>query len=381
MRLLEYQAKSIFAQHGLTIPAGETVRSSSDVASVLERIRPPLMVKTQVRAGGRGKAGAVMAASTVAEAQEAVQRLLGSQVQGHAVRAVLLEERLPVAAEYYLGVLTDRAGRCPLALVSASGGVEVEAAASAQGGSGTLAQLRVDPVIGLRPYQARDLARQAGLPLAVRSGAAAALLGLYRAYQASDALYAEVNPLVLTQTGRLIAADARLDVDDNALFRQSRLAALQELDAVEERVQAEGFHYVPMNGDIGLVSTGSGACMAIMDLLGSRGGRPANFIELGQSMGTGGTQAAMDILLDRPDLRVILVAGYSGGPLDRLAGGVLEVLGRRPDRRIPVVVRVEGRNQDAARDQFLAAQDDRLHVAASYLEAVELAARLAEPSP
>ena len=375
MRLLEYQAKEILGDFDFAVPLGAVLRTPRDLEGIVRQFGPRVVVKAQVRQGGRGKAGGVVFADGLADARAAIGRLLDQPLLGETVRSLLIEERLDVAGELYLGVTTDRERGCPTAIVGSAGGVEVERIAAER--PETLARAAVDIAYGLGDFQARYLVREAGLPEAVAPGVVQAIKDLCRLYRRCDATFVEINPLVITTDGELVAADARLDVDDAALFRQPRFADLRELSPLEAKVEQGGFHYVEMEGDVGIISTGSGACMAVMDLIGAAGARPANFMELGQSMGTGGAEVATEVLLDRSDIRAILVAGYSGGPLDRLVGGVLDVLEQRPDRRLPVVISVQGRNDDQAMAVAAEADDERVRAVHGIPEAVRVIAALA----
>jgi succinyl-CoA synthetase beta subunit len=373
MRLLEYQAKALFGEAGIAVPRGGVAARPDDVPRLVEAFGPRVMVKAQARVGGRGKAGGIVAADGPAEARAAAERLIGGQLAGEPVESVLVEERLTVAAELFAAILIDREAGRPLVLLGAAGGVDVESAAESQPSS--IARILVDPAFGLAEFQVRYLLGRAGLAAAARAAAADVLRRLEALSRQYDALLAEINPLAILADGRLVALDGRAEIDDNALFRQPRIAALRQLSATEARVEAAGFHYVPMAGQVGIISTGSGACMALMDLLTRRGLRPANFMELGQSMGTGGSQVAAEVLLERDDIDAILVAGYSGGPLERLAGGVLEVLAKRPDRALPVVVSLQGRNDAEAMQLAAESADPRVHAAPGYRAAID---RLAE---
>lgn len=383
MRLLEYQAKEVLHDFDFAVPAGAVLRTSAMLDEILGRLGPRVVVKVQVRQDGRGKAGGIVMADGPDQAREAVARLLGRPFRGETVGSLLIEERLDVARELYLGVATDRDLGCPTVIVGSAGGIEIERAAAEQ--PQTLARVPVDIAFGIADHQARYLTWKAGLAEAVAPAIARAVKDLYRAYRDCDATFVEINPLVVTSIGELVAADARLDVDEAALFRRPRLAELRELSPLDATVERAGFHYVEIEGDVGIISTGSGACMAVMDLLGHHGASPANFMELGQSMGLGGAEVATDILLNRPELRAILVAGFSAGPLDRLVGGVLDVLSKRREREIPVVVSVQGRNDEQAMAAAHATDDPRIRAVRGIDEAARIAAELAAanrpPSP
>ena len=375
MRLLEYEAKEILGDFDFLVPPGAVIRTPQALEASLQQFGPRVAVKAQVRQDGRGKAGGVVLADSPADARDAVKRLLNQPFRGEPVRSVLVEERLDVTAELYIGITTDRERGCPTAIVGSAGGVEIEREAADR--PQTLARAAVDIAYGLGEYQARYLVRRAGIAEDVAPQVSQALSDLYRLYRRCDAIFVEVNPLVVTSQDQLVAVDARLDVDDNALFRQPRFRDIRELTPLEAKVEKAGFHYVETDGDVGIISTGSGACMAIMDMLAAHGGRPANFMELGQSMGTGGAEVATEILLARRAVAAILVAGFSGGPLDRMVQGVLTTLGQRADRQIPVVISVQGRNEEGAMAAAESSDDPRVRAIHGVPEAVRAVAALA----
>jgi succinyl-CoA synthetase beta subunit len=369
MRLLEHQAKELLAEAGLSVPRGALVTRAEDVPDLAEEYGPGVVVKAQIRAGGRGKAGGILTADGPTDARLAAEQLLGSELKGERVEAVLVEERAEAASELYLAVLTDREAGRPLVLLRRAGGVDVESAAAQD--PSTVARVQVDMALGLFDYQVRYLVNRAGLPTELVVGVADAVRRLEHVYRRYDALLAEINPLAVLADERVVALDARVEVDDNALFRQPRIAALRALSPRQARIEAAGFHFIEMEGSVGLISTGSGACMALMDLLAARKLGPANFMELGQSMGTGGAEVATEVLLENSRVEALLVAGYSGGPLDKLAGGVLQVLAQRPKRAIPVVLSLQGRNDSEAMRLVAESNDPRVHAVAGYEQAVD----------
>jgi succinyl-CoA synthetase beta subunit len=379
MRLLEYQAKELLAEAGIRIPRGGVAGTADDVPVVAERHGPGCVVKAQVRSGGRGKAGGVLMVDSPREARRAAERLLDSQLEREKVELVLIEERIEPAAELYLAIHTDREAGCPVVLLGRTGGIEVESAALADPGG--MSRLPIDMAFGLLPYQVRYLVNRVGLSSECSVGLADTIRRLEQLYRRYDALLAEINPLAVLPDNQLMALDARLEIDDNAIFRQPRIADLRSPSPREARIQAAGFHYVELDGPVGLISTGSGACMALMDLLAARGLRPANFMELGQSMGTGGTEVATEILLETPTVDAILVAGYSGGPLEKLASGVLKVLSQHPERDIPVVLSLQGRNDAEAMRMAAESSDPRVRAVAGYLEAVNRVTELLVEGP
>lgn len=375
MYLYEYQAKVILSEYGVPVPPGRVVNTPEEAVNAWGELGGDVMVKAQVPVGGRGKAGAVRRVTSADQARQVAAELLATRVHGYPVRRLLVEAAVPPAQECYLAVLTDPGHAAPLVLASVTGGVEVEALTCEL--PDTLARLHVDVVDGLRPYHAQGLVNQAGFPPTARDAVMAVLQALYRAYNERDALLVEVNPLAVTPDGEVVALDARIIVDDNALYRQPALREWREVDATRAMAEKARIHYVPLEGDIGIIGTGAGMAMANMDQVACFGGRPANFMDVGPGMVTGGTRVALEILLTRPGLRAILVSGYSAGPLEIMARNVVDALADHPERRIPVVVRLQGHHDAEARAVLAACADPRLHVVEDFDEAARVVVELA----
>ena len=375
MYLYEHQAKAILREYGVPVPPGRLVSTPDEAVAAWMELGSDVMLKAQVPTGGRGKAGGVQRATTAEEVQQIATRLLSTSVRGHPVRHLLVEAAVPAVRECYLAVLTDASHAAPLVLFSGTGGVDIETLA--RNLPDTLARRHVDVVDGLRPYHAWALVSQAQLPSAVRGVVASVLQALYWAYQERDALLVEVNPLAITASGEAIALDARLIVDDNALYRQPTLREWREVDEAHAMAEQARIHYVPLEGDIGIIGTGAGMAMANMDQVAYFGGRPANFMDVGPGMTTGGTRVAMEILFARPELRAILVSGYSAGPLEIMAQNVVDALAAHPERQIPVVVRLQGHHDAEARAVLAACPDPRLHVVEDFDAAARVVVELA----
>lgn len=383
MRLYEHQAKAILSSYDIPVPPGRVVSTPEEAETAWTDLGGDVMLKAQVLTGGRGKAGAVRRVTSAAEARQTAVQLLGATVHGLPVRCLLVEATISVAHECYLAVLTDPSHATPLVLVSASGGVEIEELARQQPTS--LARLHVDVVDGLRPYHARWLVNQAGFPPSARKALSSLLQTLYRIYREQDAQLVEINPLAITPQGELMALDARLIVDDNALARQPQLRGWRELADAEALAEKAHINYVGLADDaipgtgprIGIIGTGAGMAMANMDQVVYFGGRPANFMDVGPGMVTGGTRTAMEILLTRDDLDAILVSGYSAGPLHVMARNVVEALADHPERQIPVVVRLQGHQDSEARAILEGCNDPRLHLADDFDDAARQVVALA----
>jgi len=358
MKLHEYQAKRLLADYGITVPAGQSATTSREVAKAAELLGGRVVVKAQVHSGGRGRAGGIVVAVTAAEAKQAASQLLGTRLvtaqtnsKGLPIQTVLVEKSVVASRELYLGLLIDPSRKQVVVLGSARGGMDIEQLAKSH--PDELATIVIDPLTGLLPYQARALARALALtgPLAVQ--AAQYMRSLYRLFVEKDCSLVEINPLVVTDSGELLALDAKITIDDNALFRQREMAALRDdsqIDSLEQEAAKAGVSYVKMDGDIGCLVNGAGLAMATMDLVTLLGGRPANFLDVGGAADENRIIRAIELLLDDSDVKVAWINIF-GGILrcDIVARALLRVLGERHPS-IPFVVRMRGTNANEARD-------------------------------
>lgn len=337
MKLYEHMAKALLRQHGVPVPAGRPARSPEE-AEAAARELGPVAVKAQVLAGGRGKAGGVRLAGTPAEAAAAARAVLGLEIAGRRVETVYVEERLPIDREIYLAVTIDTAARRPLVIASAAGGVDVEAVPEKD-----LVRLHVDLPWGLQPFAARDLARRLGLGGAPAREFAGIALRLYDAFRALDAELLEINPLAVCGE-RLVAADAKLSVDDDALFRHPDLPAVEEASEVERRIRALGLAFVPLDGDIAVMANGAGMAMATLDALQRFGGRPMNFLDAGGGAAAEPMARALETLMGLSP-RVVFVNIFGG--ITRCDEVARAILAARETVGIPVplVVRLQGTNE------------------------------------
>lgn len=350
MKIHEYQAKSLLAEHNVAVPRGGVATNATEARAVASRIRPPYAVKAQVLVGGRGKAGGIRFAPTVDRASEAAEQILETWIKGLPVRSVLIEEAANVEREIYLAVSIDRAAACPLFVASGQGGVDIEETARTQ--SDRVAMLRIDPYVGLRPYHERMLWRATGLAGEHREALAGVLNGLYAAFRSYEATLAEINPLVLDSSGRLLAADAKVTIDDNALHRHGDLVRLRDLDHENERerrARLAGISYVELKGDIACLVNGAGLAMATIDCVQSRGGAPANFLDIGGGARRDTVAEAVRIIVSTPSVRVVL-ANVLGGitRCDEVAAGIVAGM-RDAGASIPIVVRLRGTNETEGR--------------------------------
>ncbi len=345
MNLFEYEAKQEFSTYSIPIPQGTLVTNSNQTAQAIAKLKPPYMIKAQVLVGGRGKAGGIIPAKSAKEAEEAVAKLLGAQIKGLPVKQVLIEEKLPIRKELYAGITIDRFNRSYVALASASGGIEIEEIA----GKTPKAIIRtlIDPQLGLRSFHAMAIAKQFGYSGNQLAELAAIIQKLYQVCVDNDAELVEINPLAETETGNFVALDARMVIDDNALFRHPEYAerGAEELSSQEALALKNNLAYVKLDGDIGVVGNGAGLVMATLDLLNFFGGKPANFLDLGGGTTIEAITAALQIVFADPDTKAILVNILGGiTHCDDVARGIVEAANEAKAKK-PLVVRLVGTNQ------------------------------------
>jgi len=375
MKLHEYQAKQVFSQYGIAIPRGRVASTASEAKSIAQELGGRVVVKSQVLVGGRGKAGGIRLANSPSEAEEVATQILAMQVKGLPVRKVLVDEAATIVEEIYLGVTNDRGARSPVMIASSEGGIEIEEVARNM--PERLFRITIDPLLGLREYQARYLAASIELRRELWREFVGIAQGLYTAYTESDATLAEINPLVITGDGRLIALDAKMVVDDNALFRHTELAEMRDFDEEappEREARKYGLSYVKLDGNIGCMVNGAGLAMATMDVIKLFGGEPANFLDIGGGAGADKVAAALGIILSDSNVRAVLFNIFGGiTRCDEVARGILMAL-REVSTDVPMVVRLTGTNE--AEGQRILAEADML-TAGSLSEAAQTAVSLA----
>ncbi len=353
MKIHEYQAKAILARYGVTTPRGEVAFTKDEAREAAQRLRSPVVVvKAQIHAGGRGKGGGVKLAHSADEAAEIASQILGMKLVtpqtgpgGRIVRRLLIEEGLDIQRELYLGLLVDRALGMPIFMASAAGGMEIEEVAKTH--PEAILRETIHPVVGLQPYQARKIAFGLGLPVEMLGYAVPFFQALYRAFLDTDASLLEINPCVLTGDGRLVALDAKMTFDDNALFRHKDLRELRDLDE-EDPLEVEaskfGLNYIKLDGTVGCMVNGAGLAMSTMDIIKLAGGSPANFLDVGGGASAEQVKNAFHILMSDPSVRAVFINIF-GGILrcDVLATGVVAAA-KDLRLQVPVVVRMEGTN-------------------------------------
>ncbi len=376
MDLYEHQGKELFARHGIAVPRGIVAESPAQAREACAELGGRGVVKVQVQVGGRGKGGGVVLVSSPREAEREAERMFSQPFKGHRVTRVLVEEQLPIEREFYAAILLDRSTGTDLAMVAAEGGVDIEELARTR--PQALRRLHVDPEIGLHPYHLRRLT--GGLPPQTRDVVENVLAGLYDTLVAEDATLVEVNPLVLLTDGRVVALDAKVTVDDNALWRHPETEMLRSafpIDPVEFRAREAGLQYVKLEGEVGIIGNGAGLVMSTLDLVKQAGASAANFLDIGGGASAASMATSLEVILSDPAVRSVLVNIFGGiTRCDMVARGMLEAL-ERVEPRVPIVVRLDGTNAEQGRAILEEASHPAIVSAPTMLEAASKAAELA----
>jgi succinyl-CoA synthetase beta subunit len=374
LNLHEYQSKFRFADFGIPIPRGEVAATPEEARAIALKIGGPVVIKAQVLTGGRGKAGGVKLAHTPEEAAQHARDILGMNIKGLAVRRVLVDPAADIAAEIYLGVTNDRAARRPLMMASSEGGVEIEEVAAST--PEKITRVHIDPFLGMHDFQVRELALAIGLDREHWRAFGKIAKGLYQCAAASDATLAEINPLVITGAGELLAVDGKMVIDDNALYRHPDIADMRDIDAepeAETRAREAGLSYIQLDGEIGCMVNGAGLAMATMDMTKLFGGSPANFLDIGGGARADKVSAALNIIISDPNVKAILLNIFGGiTRCDEVARGLLEVLDAEPID-LPIVVRLVGTNEKEGRELIDGAALPNMQSAATLAEAAKKA--------
>jgi succinyl-CoA synthetase beta subunit len=358
MKIHEYQAKEILRSYGVSVPKGRVAETPEEAGRIAKEIgAETIVVKAQIHAGGRGKGGGVQIVHSAREAQSAAKKILGMRLithqtgpAGRLVRKVLIEEGLDVHEELYLGVVVDRSRACPVIMASREGGVEIEKVAAES--PEKIIKEWISPVTGFRPFHANNIGYGLGLDPGQAVRIRTILAGLYKAFIEKDCLLAEINPLVLTKGGDLIALDAKMNFSDNGLFRQKEIAALRDLneeDPLEIEASKYNLNYIKMDGNVGCMVNGAGLAMATMDIIKVVGAEPANFLDVGGGATAEMVKNGFEILMSDPGVKIVFINIF-GGILrcDTLAKGVTEAV-QEVKVNVPIVVRLEGTNVEEGR--------------------------------
>jgi succinyl-CoA synthetase beta subunit len=347
MKLHEYQSKSLFAKYDIPVPRGRVVSTSHEAKQITEDLGGRSVIKAQVLAGGRGKVGGIRLAKTPKEAEELAAIVLGMEIKGLPVRRVLVDEMVSFTQEIYLAITNDRSARRPVLVASSAGGVDIEITAIEH--PEKIIKILINPLLGLRDYQVRDIAVGMELKRSLWRAFNEISANLWKVYCASDATLAEINPLVVTTDGKLIALDGKMVLDDNALYRHPDLAEMRDMD-VEAQAEIEarkyGLSYIKMEGQIGCMVNGAGLAMATTDIIKLNGGEPANFLDIGGGASADKVAAAFRILLQDPNVKGILINIFGGiTRCDEVARGILTAMAEvKP--KVPMVVRLVGTNAE-----------------------------------
>jgi succinyl-CoA synthetase beta subunit len=371
LKLQEFQAKRVFRQYGIPVPQGDVAEAAEEARAIAKRIAGPVAVKAQVLVGGRGKAGGIRLAKTLEEVEQMAGDILKMEIKGLKVKKVLVDPVADIRGEIYLGMILDRARRRVVVMASSEGGVDIEDVAART--PERIVQAAIDPCLGLKEYQARELAVGIGLPREQMGQFAQICQGLYSAFMGCDADLAEINPLVIQGDGSLLAVDGKMVLDDSGLYRHPELAAMRDEDEEtpeERQARLNGLSYVKLDGQIGCMVNGAGLAMATMDIIQFYGGSPANFLDVGGGAKADKVAAALRIILSDPNVKAVLFNIFGGiTRCDEVARGILQALVDVPTR-VPMVVRLVGTNDMEGRAIL---REANMSTAETLAEAAQLA--------
>jgi succinyl-CoA synthetase beta subunit len=375
--LYEHQGKDVFRAHGIATPRGIVATTPEEAADATRELGGRSVVKVQVQIGGRGKGGGVVLVDSPERAAAEAERMIRDGFKDMQVTRVLVEELLPIAKEFYTSFVLDRSAGDYLGMMTAEGGMDIEELAATR--PEAIRRVHVDPMLGLRMYHVRELTGT--LPVEAREGAADVLRKLAEILTDRDATLVEVNPLVLLEDGRVVALDAKVTIDDNALWRQPDIDALKSsfpIDPVEARAKAAGLQYVKLDGDVGIIGNGAGLVMSTLDVVAQAGAKAANFLDVGGGASADLMATSLEVILSDPAVKAVLINIFGGiTRCDLVAQGVLEAL-TRIDAKVPIVVRLDGTNARLGREILNEAAHPRIVAATTMLEAAQTAADLAK---
>ena len=379
MDLLEYQGKQLFARHGLEVSDGRAVTTVEDAVAAANELGYPVVVKAQVLIGGRGKAGGVKLAATEDEAREHATNILGLDIRGHIVHELWIEKASDIEDEYYASILLDRSAKAPLLMFSKEGGIDIEEVAEKT--PEKLVRHHIDALDGLSKDEALKVAADGGVDADLAEGVADILVSLYEVWTQEDATLTEINPLIVTPDRKVKALDAKVTLDNNALYRHPENAALTvegAIDPIEEKAQALGLQYVALDGDIGILGNGAGLAMSTLDVVAQAGGEPANFLDAAGGSNAEVITTAVEVLLSNPRVKAVLFNIFGGiTRCDEVARGLLDAFARF-DTDIPFVVRLDGTNDVEGRRLLEEAAIPNVHPAKTMNEAAEKVVALAK---
>jgi len=378
MDLLEYQGKQLFAKHGVPVPDGRPATTVQEAVEAAEELGYPVVIKAQVQIGGRGKAGGIQLAKDRAEAEEHATAILGMDIRGFTVHELYVEKASEIDEEYYAAIVFDRSAKKPMAMLSRMGGMDVEEVAETD--PEAMRMLHVDPLLGLQDFHGRRLAFESGIAEDVVRPVGAMLASLYDVFVREDATLVEVNPLLITKSREVVALDAKVTVDDNALFRHPDVAELRDPSAEDpqERMARErGLTYVKLDGNVGILGNGAGLVMSTLDVVAQAGGTPANFLDAGGGSKAEAITSAVEVILSDEKVKAVLFNIFGGiTRCDEVARGLIEAFEQiKPD--VPFVVRLDGTNDKEGRALLAEADLPNVHTEATMLGAAEKIVELA----
>jgi succinyl-CoA synthetase beta subunit len=375
--LFEHQGKELFAKHGISLIEAGVATSPEEARAVAERLGGNVVVKAQVQIGGRGKGGGIALVDSATGAETAARGMLEGGFKGMPVARVLIERRVEIAAELYMAITLDRSSKRYAAITSSEGGVDIEEVAETRPES--IRRASIDPLLGLKPYQARRLV--AGFPKEAAEGTVEMLTRVYDIVVSEDATLVELNPLAVLADGRVVPLDAKVTIDDNALFRHPELSEYQKafvFDPTEAKARERGLQYVKLDGEVGIIGNGAGLVMSTLDVVQQAGGGAANFLDVGGGANAELMATSLEVILSDPAVRSVLVNIFGGITRgDLVAEGILDAL-KRVDAHVPIVIRLDGTNAEEGRKILAEAGHERIVPAATMLEGARKAVELAK---
>jgi succinyl-CoA synthetase beta subunit len=379
MDLLEYQGKQLFARHGIPVPDGRPARTVDEAVAAAKEVGFPCAIKAQVKIGGRGKAGGIKIANNEDEAREHANAIIGMDIKGFTVHEVWIEGASQIEAEYYASIVFDRGAKAPLIMLSTQGGMDIEEVAEKD--PSAIATLHVDPLLGFQDFHGRRLAFEAGVDADLVRPVGAFLHKLYAAFASEEAMLVEVNPLIVTPERSVAALDAKVTLDDNALFRHPQNAELRDPsaeDPQEQMAHERGLTYVKLDGDIGILGNGAGLVMSTLDVVAQYGGEPANFLDAGGGSKAEAITSAVEVILSNEKVKAVLFNIFGGiTRCDEVANGLVEAF-NTINPSVPFVVRLDGTNDEEGRKILAEASLPNVHTAATMDEAAEKVVQLAK---
>ena len=378
MDLLEYQGKQLFARHGVPVPSGRAASSVAEAVKAADEVGYPCVIKAQVQIGGRGKAGGIKVANDRHEAEEHATAIVGMDIRGFKVHQVWVERASDIATEYYASIVFDRSAKKPLFMLSTQGGMDIEEVAARD--PEAIARLHVDPLLGYQDFHGRRLAYEAGVDADVVRPIGAMLAKLYDAFVGEEATLVEVNPLIVTSDRQVVALDAKVTLDSNALFRHPGNAELRDIsgeDPQERMAKEKGLTYVKLDGNVGILGNGAGLVMSTLDVVAQVGGSPANFLDAGGGAKADEVTDAVEVILSNPNVTAVLFNIFGGiTRCDEVARGLIEAFDRiKPT--VPFVVRLDGTNDKEGRALLAEASLPNVHTEATMLDAARRVVELA----